>query len=176
MQSNKTVLIFLIKFFGTYIALFLIYSAYLNTTQGINFSCDPITESVSKQTVELLMKIGYDAEIEPLTSESAMQLKLNNTPISRITEGCNAISVIILFISFIVAFAGSFKATFLYVLFGTAIIYIANILRIAIISISFYKYPAYQDILHDYIFPGIIYGITFLLWFIWIRKYSKHRQ
>ena len=68
------------------------------------------------------------------------------------------ISIRILFISFIVAFANKFKITALYILFGSLFIYGVNISRIAFIAIALYKYPKYQDILHDYIFPGIIYG------------------
>jgi len=49
-QSNKTVVLFLVKFFGVYILLFLIYSAYLNKTQGTSgvFACAPITKTVAK--------------------------------------------------------------------------------------------------------------------------------
>ena len=178
MKSNKTVVIFLLKFFGTYLLLFLFYSYYLNKTQSTTdvFSCSPITKMVAKQSQTLLSSFGYQTEVAQLHDEMSMQLKINNSFIARINEGCNAMSIIILFTSFIVAFASNMKTTVLYIIFGSIIIYFSNILRIAIIAIAFYKYPKYQDELHNYIFPSIIYGITFLLWFIWVRKFSRLKK
>lgn len=175
MQSNKTVVLFLVKFFGVYILLFLMYSAYLNKTQGTSgvFACAPITKSVAKQTEYLLNAIGYNSRIEQHTEEVSVKLFINDTFIARIIEGCNAISIIILFISFIIAFSSNFKTTFLFIVVGSLLIYFINIFRIAIISIALYQFPQYQYILHDVLFPLMIYGFTFLLWFVWIKKFSK---
>ena len=175
MNNNKTVVIFLAKFFGAYIVLFLIYSVYLNKTQKTSgiFTCAPITKTVSNQTQYLLNSFGYKSEIEQHTKEVSIKLFVNNKFVARIIEGCNAISIIILFISFIIAFSSSFKVTFLYILFGSLLIYFTNIFRIAIISIALYEYPNYQYVFHDILFPLLIYGVTFLLWFIWVKKFSK---
>ena len=149
MKGNKTVVLFLIKFFGTYLLLFLLYSFYLNRTQN---------------------------EIAQDTETTALKLFINGKFTAFIVEGCNAISIIILFIAFIVAFAGKFKTTVLYILFGSLLIYFTNILRIAIISVALYEYPQYQNVLHEIIFPSIIYGMTFLLWFVWIRYFSTLKK
>lgn len=178
MQNNKTVIIFLVKFFGTYLVLFLLYSLYLSKNQKTAsvFACAPITKSVAEQSKYLLNVAGFDAKIEQHTSEMSIKLFINNTYVARVIEGCNAISIIILFIAFIVAFASGFKKTALYILFGSLIIYVINIVRIAIIAWAIYKYPAYENVLHTIIFPSIIYGVTFLLWFIWIQKFSNLKR
>lgn len=175
MQSNKTVIIFLIKFFGTYMLLFLIYSFYLSKNQktAAVLACAPITKTVAEQSQFLLNSVGFNAEIEQHSSEMSIKLFINNTYVARVVEGCNAISIIILFIAFIVAFASGLKKTALYILFGSLVIYFINIVRIAVIALAIYKYPAYENVLHSIVFPGIIYGITFSLWFIWIQKFSK---
>lgn len=92
---------------------------------------------------------------------------------ARVVEGCNSISVIILFVSFIAAFAGRFKSTFVYMLSGSVIIYVVNLLRIVILSIGLYNYPWRREELHTVIFPLIIYGMVFLLWMFWVNRYSK---
>ncbi|WP_299527996.1 exosortase family protein XrtF [uncultured Lutibacter sp.] len=178
MQSNKTVILFLIKFFGTYILLFLIYSAYLNKTQKNSevFSCAPITKIVAKQTEIALNFFGYNAKIEQHTEEVSVKLFIDNIFIARIIEGCNSISIIILFISFIVAFSSDLETTFLFIVFGSLLLYVTNVFRIVIISIALYKFPQYQYVLHDILFPLIIYGTTFLLWFLWIRKFSTLKK
>ncbi len=175
MQNNRTVVIFLTKFFGVYALLFILYSVYLKNTQEVGdfFACAPITKTVAKQTQFLLKTLGYNSEIKQHPKEISMQLMVGSKYVARIIEGCNSISIIILFISFIVAFAGELKATIMFILVGSGLIYCVNIVRIAFISLALYKYPQYQNMLHIFIFPAIIYGITFLLWVIWVRKYSK---
>jgi len=177
-KGNKTVVLFLLKFFGTYLVLFLLYSFYLNRTQNdiAPFACAPITKTVAEQTKYLLKIIGYPAEIVQDTETPAVKLFINGKFTAFIVEGCNAISIIILFIAFIVAFAGNFKTTFLYILFGSLLIYVTNIVRIVIISMALYEYPQYQNVLHEIVFPSIIYGMTFLLWFVWIRKFSNLKK
>lgn len=87
---------------------------------------------------------------------------------SRMVEGCNAVSVIILFIAFIFAFYRGFN-TFIFVFAGVIFLYIINILRIVGINVVLLEYPSYGKAAHDYIFPAIIYGSVVLLWIIWIK-------
>jgi exosortase family protein XrtF len=177
-QSNKLVVIFLIKFFGTYALLSFLYSLYLNDTQNTTnfFSCAPITKTVANQTSYILNTVGYNTVIEQHPEELSMKLIIKGTYVSRIIEGCNAISIIILFISFIVSFSSKIIPTTLYIIFGSFLIYGINVFRIAFICIAIFEYPEYQDVLHDIVFPSIIYGTTFLLWFIWVQRFSKLKK
>jgi exosortase family protein XrtF len=116
--------------------------------------------------------LGYQAEIEQHTEELSIKYLLNGVYVSRIIEGCNSFSIIILFLSFIIAFSGSLKSTILFGLFGSALIYLVNVLRIIAISVLYDKFPEYQDIIHDLLFPSIIYGLTFMLWVTWVKYFS----
>ena len=49
-------------------------------------------------------------------------------------------AIMILFISFIIAFSGKFKATVLYTLFGVVLIYILNVLRIAVLTVLLFYF------------------------------------
>lgn len=175
MQNNKLIVIFLIKFFGTYAILFFLYSFYLQNSQQSEggYACAPITKTVADQSVWLLNVVGYNAKTEQNLEELSVKLIIDGHYIAKVNEGCNAISVIILFISFIVAFSSRFVPTLLYILFGSLVIYCTNIIRVAIISVALYKYPKYDDVLHDLVFPSIIYGITLLLWIVWVRIFLK---
>ena len=147
--------------------------AYLNTSFTGYYYPDFITNLVAKQSSELISSFGYDAEVLPHDTETSMKLYINQTYLARIVEGCNAISIIILFIAFIISFAENFKKTFLFLFAGGALIYAVNIVRIAILAIAIYKYPEYTDTLHGVVFPAIIYGMVFLLWMIWVRMLPK---
>jgi len=128
---------------------------------------------VAKQSEALISSFGYNAQILPHQSELSMKLIVNDVYLARIVEGCNAISIIILFASFVLSFFGKLKLTLLYLLAGAVIIYAMNIIRIAILAIGIYEYPGYTDFLHSIIFPLIIYGTVFILWLIWVRIYSQ---
>ena len=53
------------------------------------------------------------------------------------------------------------------------LIYVVNIIRIVILSIGIYSYPKQADVLHEVVFPAIIYGVVFLLWVFWVNRFSK---
>jgi exosortase family protein XrtF len=120
-----------------------------------------------------LQEIGYDVQVIPHPDEPSMKLIINNKYVARIIEGCNSISIIILFISFIIAFSGKLKTTVIYALIGSVLIYIVNIIRIVILSIGLYHYPWRKETLHTVVFPAIIYGLVFLLWMFWVNRFSN---
>lgn len=146
-----------------------LYSGYLTFSTGYETTLDPITYLVANQSVVLLEFAGYSAEVVENETGSQIKLIVEGRYLAHIIEGCNAMSIIILFIAFVLAFAQTFKKTALFILLGAAVIYVANIIRIAILAIALIKYPAYQTILHGVIFPGMIYGMVFLLWMLWVK-------
>lgn len=151
----------------------MLYMVYLKNSVDGGYYPDFITNLVAKQSSELISSFGYDAEVVPHKTETSMKLFINKTYLARIVEGCNAVSIIFLFIAFIISFAESFKKTFLFILAGTALIYAVNITRIAILAIAIYEYPENTETLHGVVFPAIIYGMVFLLWMIWVRMLQK---
>lgn len=178
MKNNKQVIKFLVKFFVTYFLLFGVYSAYLHKTQQKTslFSCSPITNTVANNVKIAANWFGYHIYTEQNSKELSIKLIVGGNYTARVIEGCNSISVIILFLAFIIAFSGSFKATVLYGLFGGVLIYTINILRIIALSLLIYKYPQFENPLHTLIFPTIIYGLVFILWIIWVRYFSNHKN
>ncbi len=132
-----------------------------------------MTKTVANHVQLVSEMLGYNAFVVQNEEELSMKLILNGNYVSRIIEGCNSLSIIILFVSFLIAFSGSIKATILFGLFGSILIYLVNILRIIALSQLYYKYPKYQEYLHDLLFPAIIYGLVFILWITWVKFYSN---
>ncbi len=157
-------------FAGIYVILSLLY--YLYTSQdwtGANYP-DPVTSHVSYQTMELLQLLGYDATIENTAQLPSINLFIDGNIVFRIIEGCNAMSVSILFLAFVLAFAKAWKKTLLFCLIGVLAIYAVNLFRLVLLAVIFVDYPDFAHTAHDLIFPAIIYGMTVLLWIFWIRK------
>jgi exosortase family protein XrtF len=117
--------------------------------------------------------MGYSSRIIPHMEEPSMRLFVNGEFLARIVEGCNSISIIILFSSFVLAFFARVKTTLFFILAGAVVIYGMNLIRIAVLAVGIYEYPQHTEFLHSIIFPLIIYGTVFLLWILWVRIYSK---
>ncbi len=169
----RIVVKFILTFLLVYSVFSLSYRVYLNYSGDSKFYPDYVTNLVAKQSRALLESADYRATIIPHPDELSLKLIINEKYVARIIEGCNSVSVIILFVSFIIAFAGSFKTTVLYLLVGSVLIYIANLIRVVILSVGLYHYPWRKDILHTVIFPAIIYGMVCLLWVIWVNRFSN---
>jgi exosortase family protein XrtF len=170
----KPFLVFLGKFLLTYLLLTLVYKSYLSQYDVRQFEVDSFTELVAEQTKDLMVLFNCDADIKPNVKESAINIYYNQRSMARIIEGCNGLSVIILFISFVVAFSGKIKPTILFIVGGSLLIHILNVSRIALLCVLMYYYPKQQHLLHGVLFPLFIYGVVFLLWIIWVNKFSKY--
>ena len=170
----KPFLLFLGKFIVSYLILTLTYQTYLNRFDAKNTEVDSFTQLVANQSKTVLSWFDSNSFTMPHLKEPSVKLFYKCKYISRIIEGCNALSVIILFISFVIAFTGKFKKTLLFILFGIILIHILNIARIALLCIALYHFPQYEHLLHGVVFPLVIYGVVFLLWVIWVNKYSLY--
>jgi len=165
---------FLLKFLLFYIVFTFIYKSYLSAYNPALNEVDGISKLVANQTKDLLVFFGHDAKIQLHPSEPSIKMFYKEKYVSRIVEGCNAISVMILFAAFVFAFSNRLIKTFLFILIGLFLIYLLNIVRIALLSYALYYYPAYEELLHGTIFPLFIYGIVFLLWIVWVTQFSGY--
>jgi exosortase family protein XrtF len=170
----KPFLIFIGTFFLAYIVLTAFYKLYLNNFE-LN-DVDGITVLVGKNVEQLMNLFNCDIRIVKSLTFPHLEVWYNEKFEIRIVEGCNAVSVIILFISFVLAFSGKLKSTLIFILFGIVLIYVLNVIRIVLVTVLFYRFPAYQPILHDIFFPLIIYGLVFILWIVWVNKFSKYAK
>jgi len=169
----RLVIKFILTFLLVYGFLSLAYNFYLDASKGSLYYPDYITNLVANQSKNLLENFGYSTQVIPHPNEPSMKLILEGKYLARVIEGCNGMSIIILFVSFIVAFSGKIKTTVLYLLSGSVLLYVVNLLRIVILSIGLYHYPWRKEELHTVIFPAIIYGMVFLLWMFWVNRFSN---
>lgn len=175
-REYRLFFVFLFKFLIFYIVLTGAYKIYLNQFDKDKYEVDGVTEHVAKSTAVLMNFFNQEARTFPHETENCMRFVMKDRQISRIVEGCNAISVIILFVAFVFAFSNGFKKTFTFILIGSIFIYILNIIRISLLNYAFYNYPEYKRVLHDIFFPLFIYGVVFILWIVWIVKFSGYEM
>ncbi|MFT3793362.1 exosortase family protein XrtF [Flavobacterium sp.] len=176
LTKYKPFLLFLGKFLLTYALLTFAYQMYLNQFDKAHFEVDGFTRSVAGQTQKVLAFFNADVATEPHPEQASIKLLYQGKFVARIVEGCNALSVIILFISFVVAFSGKFRTTVLFIFGGGILVHVLNIGRIAILAAALHAYPEHEELLHGVVFPLFIYGVVFILWVVWVNKFSLYAE
>ena len=79
----------------------------------------------------------------------------------------------IVFLSFLSAYRGKLKATFLFGMGGLVVIHIMNLFRVGMLyGIELY-FPRYLYLFHKYLFTGMIYAVVFLMWYLWAKQVKR---
>ena len=167
MKDFKEILWVLLRFLGIWLLLFLLYQWYLNQFSG---NIDGFTKIISDQSAFLLNFTGYETVTKDFPSHETVQFYINGKVATRMVEGCNAVSVMIMFLAFVFAFYKGVK-TFYFAFAGIVLLYILNLFRIYVLNVIVVDFPALTKSAHDYFFPAIIYGGVVFLWLIWINKF-----
>ena len=175
MREFKPVIKFIATFFIVYILLVVIYNQYLSFYHSKNLP-DPYSENVAYFSTVLANLFGFSATIENDISQPWTWIFFDGKRTSYINEGCNAVSIMIIFLAFMLAFAKGWKKTTLYIIAGLIVIQIMNILRIFLLNYVFRYYSDYGKPAHDYLFPLIIYGTVFCLWVVWVRYFVMKKS
>jgi exosortase family protein XrtF len=90
----------------------------------------------------------------------------------KVIEGCNGLSVMILFVAFILGFSGSWKQKVWFIPAGVLAIHFFNIARVAILCWAVYSYgetgyPVYKEM-----FTASIYVLVLVFWYVWVQKFG----
>lgn len=169
----KPFLKFIGAFLFSYILLTFLYQWYLSGFE--NNQLDGITRLVASHVEKVLQVFDSNSAVV-YQQNTKISILMHQKEVATIIEGCNAISVVILFVSFVIAFAGRFSTTLFFLLGGSVLIYVLNVIRIAILSLLLCRFPAYEHLLHGVIFPLFIYGVVFILWFVWVNYFSTYAK
>lgn len=175
-SQHKIFFTFLAKFLLFFIAFSALYNLYLGQFDEKKNELDGFTKLVASQAVQVMRVFTDDINMQSHQFQPAVQIIYNGKYVARVVEGCNALSVMILFAAFIFAFSTQWKKTVLYILIGLFVLHVLNCFRIAFLCFALYHYKQYGTLLHGTIFPLIIYGAVFLLWILWVTKFSGYVQ
>lgn len=167
MKDFKEILFILLRFLGIWLVLFLMYQLFLNQYKG---DIDAITRFVSDQSAFLLNKTGFETTTKDFPYYETIMFYIKEKPATRMVEGCNAVSVMILFLAFIFAFYKGIK-TIGFAFAGLVILYVLNLFRIYVLNVVVIEYNSLTKPAHDYFFPAIIYGGVVLLWLVWVNQF-----
>jgi len=93
-----------------------------------------------------------------------------------IADGCNGLSLFILFIGFLIAYPAPLWLKIRYGFLGLILIVLVNILRCTGLAMLAYFNPEFFFYAHHYLFKVMVYGIVFFLWVRFTQINQKNNQ
>ncbi len=162
--KNPTVR-FLFFIFLFYISWYCIYNLWLHPMETMDMFVIDKSIAVSKWILELFNYNVFTGEDRLIGIDGSGGLWVG--------DNCNGIAMFALFTGFIVAYKGNWKLKIVYILIGILCIELLNIFRLVGLSILDIHSRAWTEFNHTYTFTILIYGFIFLLWILWVNKFSK---
>ena len=166
LSQFRPALRFLVVFLATYFVGNIIYGLYVEFFRPLP---DPVTVWVTTQAAQALSLSGMLTTATSSSTEPIVWLKDESKTVLGVFEGCNGISVGIVFFSFLVAFGGKARRMIIFALGGFIVLHVANLFRIILLYYTARNRPFVFYYFHKYLFTAVLYLVVFALWFLWTR-------
>lgn len=139
----------------------------------------PAYEATIERFTELLLEMSQwvllqMGEQSLIYKKSLQQIGGNGVYIDR---GCLGRNLMGLFAGFILVFPGRWQSKTWFIPLGLVLIVGVNVSRIVGLYLTNKYYPQHMDINHHTVFKYTVYGLTFVLWWVWIRylRLPRHK-
>lgn len=149
---------FVLKVLAIYVVWYLIYELWLLPEGTLD---EWVAHNIVETTAGLLSVFNYDVYT------AGRLIGLGEAPGILLVDGCTGISAIGLFIGFIMAYPGRWIPRISFMIIGIGVIYLVNILRIGVLTVTQLKWSQVFEFTHDYSTTAIFYLVIFGLWVIW---------
>lgn len=166
----KPTIFFLVRFVVLYVACNLVYGLLVVQYEP---GPDPATIWVTEQTAFFLQVFGWPNQVVIQVIKPTVTILYQGKAIVAVYEGCNGINVMIIFITFLIAFGPRTKALLWFIPAGILILHVMNLFRIGLLFLVALYRPSYLYFSHKYLFTAFLYGVVLILWLIWVRYFSK---
>ncbi len=158
----------------------LLFFAWMLFYKFIRYQTDIHTfyESVTNNITILILHVSQ-WYFDVLNYETQLQgkvLRIIGTGGIYLDRGCIGRNLMGMYAGFVIAYPGRFVHKIWYVPLGIVLIILINTWRVAgLVAIS-YCCVEHIGINHDVIFKYSVYAMTFLLWYIWIKKFADQEK
>lgn len=166
-------LYFLAKFLAVYLLGNLVYGLFITSYYPLP---DPVTAWVTEQSSGILNLVGYETVTQVMVNKPNILVLLDGRSIIAVYEGCNGLNVVIVFMSFLVAFGPWKLRTFWFACGGLVVIHLANLLRVTVLFVIALRFPDQLYFLHKYFFTAFLYLVVFIMWYLWADKMKFRRE
>ncbi len=97
---------------------------------------------------------------------------IDNEPVVLVADNCNGLELFVLYAGFILCFPGRIGFKLIFIPAGISLIYGINVLREIVLALNYKFFRETFEFNHKYTYVLIVYIFVFILWRIWIKRYS----
>ena len=133
----------------------------------------PIVENLVWLTSGMLHFLGFTPIAQPHGAEWTRIVGIDGTTGVWIGDGCNGITLLVIFLIFTLAYPGPWKAKLWFIPLGMISIHLLNTLRVLMLTIILKFHPSWLYFNHTYTFTLLIYGWVFFLWYLWASRFGN---
>ena len=123
--------------------------------------------NITAAGASVLRLMGLDARVDTASSQL---LLLAGKPAVIVGPPCNGLVLYALFAGFVLAYPGPFGRKLWYIPLGIVLIWLLNVVRVALLALNHEYSPASLDFNHHYTFSFVVYACIFGLWMLWARR------
>ncbi|MEK6481680.1 exosortase family protein XrtF [Catalinimonas sp. 4WD22] len=178
MKNNKSLYLFLAKCAGLYLIWNIAYFGWIASHTNIEMW---ITSKTAMVSTRLLNLVGYEASYidVPHSSESKQSVSLilvDEVPLLYIADSCNAFTLMVLFMGFIIAYPGNWKHKMWFIAAGCLAVFLINVIRVQFLIYNYMYYHSWFEFNHKYTFTIAVYLCVFYFWMVWANSFGKERK
>ncbi len=126
-----------------------------------------ITHHLTQVGVAGLRLFGLAAHREATT------IYVSGNPLLFIGDACNGLDFFGLFACFVLAFPARSFHKLWFLPLGVLVIHLLNTLRVVVLCLNCWYFRSTFDFNHKYTFVVVVYGVIFVLWMRWAKKYAS---
>ncbi|HKJ30834.1 MAG TPA: archaeosortase/exosortase family protein [Balneolales bacterium] len=161
---SKPILVFFLKGLVVYLIWYILYNIILSPSGHLDAWLE---HKLVTTGAGMLRLFGYSV------FTYANVLGIQHMSGIQVATGCNGLSAIGLFLGFIIAYPGDTKKRLMFIPLGCMMLYLSNVLRLCLLTLTQYYQPAAFDFMHHYAGDIFFYLVIFLLWLFW-ANWGQH--
>jgi exosortase family protein XrtF len=172
MAARDPLFRFLLLAASLYAAWYLLYAFVLHPWGKLDHF---VIDSLIHWGGTILTLLGYQLIPEPMNADHIRTIGVEGGHLLWIGDPCNGVGLFAVFLIFLVSYGGPLKHMLWFGVLGVLSIHLINALRVAALCIVVSINYEWLNFNHDYTFYVIVYGWVFLLWYLWIKRFSPGR-
>ena len=144
----------------------------------LRFAYDSMRDTWLERFILDTITVKTSAELIGVVSPTALVQSQGHTLIGQfgrltVALGCEGTESILLLVAAIVAFPATLKQKLFGALYGSAIVFVVNQIRIVGLFFTLQRRPEWFDALHGYLAPTAIIVVTAIYFFAWTARVKR---
>ena len=156
------------RFFGLAFLAYVVWSvAYEQVLKPSTTLDEVVIEHMVSSTEAVFEAVGWPVGTYPQPATHRDRVGMAGHAGVQIGAPCDGVALFALFAIFILAFPGPMSRKAWFIPAGIALLHLANIGRVVVLTRIQATSPEWLEFNHDYTFTVLIYGLVFALWYLW---------